>query len=239
MPAVSIIMAVKNAGQYLRFALDSIKAQTFQNFEVIIVDADSTDDSHEIINSYKNVRLIRQLGTGFAGAWNEGVENAKAPLICFLDADDIWEPFKLKLQHDLLCQHPEMDYSIGRVRFFRDSDAPLPSGFKASLLTGSHLGYMPGTLMIRRKVIDHIGFFEKNWKIASDIAWFRKLRVEGFPVGIIDEVLLNKRVHNSNLSYSTPWDVYRSELLSFLRGAAAQNRAGQANYSMNKNNDAS
>jgi glycosyltransferase involved in cell wall biosynthesis len=230
-------MAVKDAGRYLRSALDSIAAQTFQNFEVIVMDGGSTDDSLQIVRSYANIRCIQQVGTGFAEAWNQGIENAEAPFICFLDGDDVWAPEKLALQTAFLCSSPDKDYVLGRVRFFADHNQPLPPGFKRSLMTGSHIAYMPGTIMIRRTAIDRVGPFDEGWKIASDIVWFRKLREAGFKAGIINRVLLNKRVHASNLSFSTSWHVYRRELFQLLKAALDRSRAAQTN-SAERNNDA-
>jgi glycosyltransferase involved in cell wall biosynthesis len=237
-PAVSVIMAVKNAGRFLRSALDSIAAQTYQNFEVIVVDGGSTDDSMHIVSRYDNIRCIQQIGAGFPEAWNQGIENAKAPLICFLDGDDVWEPEKLALQTALLSNSPDKDYAIGRVRFFSDPDQPLPRGFKRSLMTGSHIGYLPGTIMIRRTAFERVGPFEAGWKIASDIVWFRKLREGGFQAGIIDQVLLNKRVHANNLSLSTSWQVYRHELFLLLKATLDRNRARRANRSTERKHDA-
>jgi glycosyltransferase involved in cell wall biosynthesis len=233
-PAVSIIMAVKNAGRYLRSALDSIAAQTFQDFEVIVVDGGSTDDSAQIIRSYEKVRSIEQVGSGFAEAWNQGIAEAKAPLICFLDGDDVWAPEKLALQTAALSASIEKSYVVGHVRFFTDPGPPLPSGFKPSLLANSHVAYMPGSIMIRRSAIDCIGPFDEGWKIASDIIWFRKLREAGFHAEIIDQVLLHKRVHESNLSYSTSWRIYRRELFELLKAGLDQRRRGNENGTTGK-----
>jgi glycosyltransferase involved in cell wall biosynthesis len=235
-PAVSIIMAVKDAGRYLRSALDSIAAQTFQNFEIIVVDGGSMDNSPQIVSSYTKIRNIEQVGSGFAEAWNQGIAEAKAPLICFLDGDDVWVPEKLALQTALLRNSPDKSYVLGRVRFFADPNQPLPSGFKPSLLANSHVAYMPGSIMIRRTTIDCIGPFEEGWKIASDIVWFRKLREAGFHAGVINQVLLHKRVHDSNLSYSTAWHIYRRELFQLLKAGLDQSRPRSENGAKRNDN---
>jgi glycosyltransferase involved in cell wall biosynthesis len=214
-PALSIIMAMKNAQRYLTQALDSISSQSFQDFEIVVVDGNSSDDSRKIAELYPKVRCIAQHDEGFSNAWNLGIESSRAPLVSFLDSDDIWLPSKLALQVARLESHPAADCVIGRVQFFRDGET-LPRGFNPDLLNGSHMAYMPGTSMLRRKVFDRIGHFEAKLGIVTDIAWFAKLRDEGVTIDSIDEVVLRKRVHANNLSYVTQGARYRTELLAML-----------------------
>lgn len=223
-PAVSVVMAVKNCGRYLRSALDSISGQTFQDFEIIVVDGGSTDDSRDIVGCYPKARCVQQCGTGFAEAWNEGIMLSRGQFITFLDGDDLWEPQKLALQAAILCDSPSTEYVVGRLRFFADANGQLPLGFRSSLLGGTHLAYMPGTIMIRRTAIDRIGAFAEGWTIASDLEWFSRLRDSELGVTEIDSVLLNKRVHANNLSYSTCWQTYRRELLQILRARLDRRR---------------
>jgi len=223
-PAVSVVMAIRNAERYLTSALDSILAQTFQEFEIIVVDGASTDESLRIAKSYPAVTCISQIGTGFANAWSQGIEVARAPLVSFLDGDDVWAPEKLALQVGYLKDHPNKGYVFGRVEFFTSPGEVLPPGFKPSLMNGSHLAYMPGTSMFRRSVFDLIGLFESRWQIVSDIAWFHKLREAAIDAGFIDRVVLRKRVHSRNLSYSTEWDIYRRELFSLLKSSLDERR---------------
>lgn len=92
MPQVSVIIPLYNKGPYVRRALDSVFAQTFQDYEVIVVDDGSTDDGPEQVETYKNsrLRLIRQANAGPGAARNRGVAEAKGKYIAFLDADDEW-----------------------------------------------------------------------------------------------------------------------------------------------------
>src|ERR1700694_3763307 len=97
-PVISIIVASKNAERYLSQSLDSIAAQTYRAFEVVVVDGGSTDNSICIAEAYPNTTCIKQVGTGFTGAWNEGIDAARGSHIAFLDSDDIWVPYKLAIQ---------------------------------------------------------------------------------------------------------------------------------------------
>src|SRR5262245_9504083 len=133
-PVVSVVMATKNSEPYLAQALDSIAAQTFQDFEVIVVDAASHDNSVRVAESYPKTRCIQQVSRGFALAWNEGIQISRGQFIAMLDSDDTWHPEKLAKQVAYLAAHPETDLVAGRVQFFLESGRPIPSAFKQSLL---------------------------------------------------------------------------------------------------------
>jgi glycosyltransferase involved in cell wall biosynthesis len=106
---VSIVMSVYNAERYLREAIDSILTQTFSNFEFIIVNDGSTDNSLQIIESYKDERivLLNQENTGLAKALNKGIDFSKGRFIARMDADDISLPTRLQKQYDFLKRNPE------------------------------------------------------------------------------------------------------------------------------------
>lgn len=98
LPAISVIIPLYNKGPYIARALNSILAQTFQDFEVIVVDDGSTDDGAEVVRGFEDprIRLIQQENRGVSAARNKGIEEAKAELIAFLDADDEWLPSFLR-----------------------------------------------------------------------------------------------------------------------------------------------
>ncbi len=91
-------MPAYNAGHYIREAIESVLAQTYFTFELIIVDDGSTDDTYKIISSYcdARIRIVRQENMGLGGARNSGIRTACNDYIAFLDADDLWAPNKLK-----------------------------------------------------------------------------------------------------------------------------------------------
>ncbi|WP_214041487.1 glycosyltransferase family 2 protein [Methanoculleus sp.] len=93
-PAVSVVIPLYNKGPYIARALNSVFAQTFQDFEVIVVDDGSTDDGAEIVRAFDEprIRLIQQENRGVSAARNRGIAAARAELVAFLDADDEWLP---------------------------------------------------------------------------------------------------------------------------------------------------
>jgi len=92
MPKISVVIPVYNKAKYIQATVNSVLQQTFKDFELIIIDDGSTDNSAEIINSFDDnrIKFITQKNNGVANARNKGVQIAQTELICFLDADDLW-----------------------------------------------------------------------------------------------------------------------------------------------------
>lgn len=228
-PAISIIIAVKNAARFLPDCLASVAAQTFQDFELLIVDDHSVDGTEQIARAVPRVRFMQQAGKGFAGAWNSGIRASRGRYLSFLDSDDRWLPGKLAAQAAMLDGNPQIDAAIGKVRFFVEPGETPPAGFRDRVLDKDHVAEMPGVLMARRAVFDRIGMWGEDWKIASDIDWFLKLKDAGLKVGVVPELLLEKRVHGGNLSYTTASDrIYPHEVLKLLHQSMLRKRSSKA-----------
>ena len=216
-PLVSVITATLNASKYLREALNSILNQTYQHIEVLIIDGGSTDDTKEIANLFPKVSFVTQNGKGLFDAWNQGIRMCTGEFIAILDSDDIWNPTTLSDHvNALLCDSSKLG-SVGQVKFFLEKKQTPPPEFKLSLIEKSHLAYMPGCFMGRKEIFNRIGYYETEWKIASDIIWFGKVKDLKDEIYILDRVVLNKRVHKNNISYnSVEEDIYGRELLKLL-----------------------
>src|SRR5262245_11504432 len=110
-PRVSIVMANYNYGRYLREAIDSVRAQTYSDWELVLVDDGSTDDSRQIIQSYLSDERIRFLPVkhlGQSAAKNVGIMLCRGEFIAFLDADDVWATTKLEKQLHLFESNPAL-----------------------------------------------------------------------------------------------------------------------------------
>src|SRR5581483_12146947 len=98
MPEVSVIIPTYNRRDFVREAIASVLAQAYQDFEVIIVDDGSQDDTHAVIQEFPGVRYIYQENRGVSAARNRGVTVSQGEFLAFLDSDDIWRPRKLESQ---------------------------------------------------------------------------------------------------------------------------------------------
>ncbi|MEJ2647390.1 MAG: glycosyltransferase family A protein [Sedimentisphaerales bacterium] len=115
MSQISVIIPLYNKEKYIKRALDSVFAQTYQDFEVIVIDDGSTDEGAQIVRSYndKRLRLIEQANAGPGAARNRGINESRAEYIAFLDADDEWLPDFLVTYQKALVNHPDCDLVMG------------------------------------------------------------------------------------------------------------------------------
>lgn len=128
MPKISIIIPVYNVEQYLRECLDSVRAQTFTDWESICVDDGSTDNSPSILDEYaakdKRFRIIRREHSNAGACRNAGIDRARGEFLSFLDSDDVFSPKMLEILHDIIERY-RADISTCDMVRFRDGD-PVP-----------------------------------------------------------------------------------------------------------------
>ncbi len=122
-PAITVLMPAFNAGRYIAEAIDSVLSQTFTDFELLIINDGSTDNTESVINSYTDprIRLFNQQNMGVIGALNKGLELAAGKYIARFDADDICYPERLSVQYKFMETHPD-HVMIGSACEYIDQD---------------------------------------------------------------------------------------------------------------------
>lgn len=225
-PLVSVIIPVYNGERYLADTLRSVLAQDYRPMEVLVIDDGSTDRSGEIARGFAEVRCLQQHNQGAAIARNVGIEHARGDLLAFLDADDSWMPNKLSLQVRYLLDHPETTFVLARQRIVLDEGVEKPSWLKEELLTNDSIGYLPSTLLTRKSIFAQIGMFDPRAVPSEDAEWFFRAKDAGVPMGVVQEVLLEKRVHDSNLSHRT--EASQARLLQMIRESVVRQRKRDA-----------
>ena len=221
MPRVSVIIPTYNRADMVVRAVESVLAQTYQGFEIIVVDDGSTDNTIARLDGFKGrISVIRQERQGVSAARNTGIAAAKGDLLAFLDSDDQWLPDKLALQADffdrfpdaLICQTEEIWIRNGR-RVNPKNRHKKPSGdvFEPSL----HLCLVsPSAVMMRRKLFDLVGLFDENLPACEDYDLWLRVSAR-FPVHLIDNPQVVKYGgHDDQLSRTVPGlDRYRVRAL--------------------------
>ncbi len=217
-PLVSVIMPVYNAGDYLVEAIDSILKQTYRDFELIIVDDGSRDNSWEIIGNFqkkypkliKSYRLDKTINYAGNGAVNYGFQYASGEYIVRMDADDISLPRRLEKQVKFMQDNPEI-ILLGSKAYVIDKNGKITGKKNVPLTHGKiYEGYgvvhpiIHPTVMIRRSLLPDEGrIYEKKYGINSDYyTFFRLLNCGKF--ANMDEYLIKYRVHGKNFSYKKP-----------------------------------
>ncbi|MGL5795970.1 MAG: glycosyltransferase family 2 protein [Waterburya sp.] len=201
MTKVSAIIPAYNAMKYLPETLDSILAQTYPDFEVIIVNDGSTDNLSEWASQLTDprVKLISQENRGLAGARNTGLNHAQGEYIAYLDADDLWNSTKLAKQVEFLNQNPDVGLVYTWVDRMDHTGKSLGKPFK-STLSGNILEKLlernviaPSSAMIRRCCFDRVGLFDENLKSFVE-DWDMWLRIAAcYQIEVLPEPLLHYR----------------------------------------------
>jgi glycosyltransferase involved in cell wall biosynthesis len=186
-PKVSVVMPVYNAEKFLRESLDSILRQTFEDFEVIIINDGSTDDSKSIINEYqkRDDRIIvhHQKNHGVVYTANRAIQMAKGEYIARMDADDVSFPDRFLQEVEILDRHPktvlvcssfEVFDSNGEFRY-RDLVPPNTEDIKRALYLRNPIAN--GSTMVRKKALEEAGLFDEVF--AEDFHMWMKLINKG------------------------------------------------------------
>lgn len=220
MPRVSVVIPLYQTERYIAKALGSVLAQTFGDFEVIVVDDGSRDRGPEIARECGDprVRVVTQANRGLAGARNTGIRNACGELIALLDADDLWEPTKLERHVALLDADPALDVSFSASRLIGEEGEDLglvqsPLGGRlddVDFLCRNPVGNGSAPV-IRQRALERIAFvdrergyvcwFDESFRQSEDVeCWLRLKVMAGCRFGYVDAPLTLYRVNSGGLS---------------------------------------
>ncbi len=169
-PAVSVCVPAYQAGRHLATALRSVLAQNFSDFELLVLDNDSTDDTAGIVRSFTDprVRLVRNEKTiSMTANWNRCVALSQAPLVKLLCADDVLRPDCLRVQHQVMAANTRLSMTVCRRDFLDARGRRLATGRGLTGLIGEH-----DRVAVARRAIRHGGnpigepgsvLFRRNW----------------------------------------------------------------------------
>ena len=215
-PLVSVIIPTYNRAWTLKKAIDSVLKQDYKNFELIIVDDGSTDETEALVKKYeKPVRYIQQPNMGVSAARNKGISASSGTLIAFLDSDDYWYPEKLSVQVEffnknpdaLICQTEEIWIRHGkRVNPKKKHKKPSGMIFMPSL---SLCLISPSAVMMRKVLLAKVDAFDESLPACEDYDLWLRVSCR-YPVHLIDKPLVVKTGgHDDQLSNSVGLDKYR------------------------------
>jgi len=227
-PKISVIMSVFNGEKYLREAIDSILSQSYTDFEFIIVNDGSTDNSPSIIKSYsdKRIRLIdNEQNIGLTKSLNRAIKQGRGEYIARQDVDDISLPQRLEEQVKYLEQHPEI-VALGTSRYVIDEDGKIMRKEAALLKPGHNLfqanAFTHGSVMFRKAVIDELGGYNEVFRYSQDYElWLRV--AQHHQIRNLPQVLYKLRSHGANIRLQH-WE--EATLYHLLALKVARNEAG-------------
>jgi glycosyltransferase involved in cell wall biosynthesis len=209
-PVVSIIIPTHNHAALIGEALNSVFAQTYRDYEIIVVDDDSTDDTASVLQPLIKkglIRYIHQQKQGVSAARNRGITEAHGQYIAFLDSDDLFEPEKLEVQVKYLQDHSEIGLvhsgftkfdNSGRDLGYRDLSWFSGNIYPQMLLYWTTLMAVDAVI-IPKKVLDDVGYFNTTLTMGEDLDLYRRI-ARKYLFGYINRSLARIRVHAGNTS---------------------------------------
>ena len=199
---VSVVVASFNGERYLRETLESVFAQEYDSFEVVLVDDGSSDGTADIARSFP-LRYVYQENAGLPAARNAGVALATGELIAFVDDDDLWPRTKLAVQANYLRDHHEVGCVLGRNEWIVE-DGVEPPKLERDPIFDELGGIQLVTMMIRRSAFEALGGFDPTYRYAEDRDLFIRMREHGIAYAVLPELVLYKRLHGSNMTMNRP-----------------------------------
>ncbi len=222
-PRVSVLIPCYNAGRFLKDAVDSVLAQTYQDFEIIVADDGSTDDTATVAATLPRIRYVHHEHRGISATRNLALSHARGEFITFLDADDLWATDKLEKQVTYMDSHPDCVLVFTQAKNFFHGDENTMSQRQQQLLNGRTDQYMASSC-IRHSVFEEYGNFREDYVHGEDTQWVTRLWAGGVNMKhLIDEPLYFRRVHDSNISL-THTKVERVNIMSLIADAIRQSK---------------
>jgi glycosyltransferase involved in cell wall biosynthesis len=218
-PAVSVIIPAHNSADFIAEAVGSVQAQTFRDYEIIVVDDGSTDGTDAVLRRFGGaIHYHCQSNQGPAAARNAGIQLARGEFVCFLDADDLWVADKLARQTSFMSEHPEigllfadaMEWHgdavekpsiLSTMMFGTDakSQLPLQDAFRKLLMEN----FVPtSSVMVRKDCFAKAGLFDVALPNSEDRDMWLRLAAH-FPIACQPQLLARKRSHDANISLRT------------------------------------
>lgn len=224
---VSVIIPTYNRARFLVQAVDSVLRQTYRNFEIIVVDDGSTDNTKEVVSQYASepLKYVFQKNNGPSAARNTGIKLARGEYIAFLDSDDLWDPCKLEVQLSAFCDDPALGILFTNARYIdeigvinRESMSDKGYVFGGDFIrevAEYRFPHASDTVLLRKSVLNSREFFDESLRLAEDIDLWVRIALK-HKVGYIDQPLVSVRIHNVSLMRQTSSGLLRIRAVQIL-----------------------
>jgi glycosyltransferase involved in cell wall biosynthesis len=206
LPRVSAIIPTYNAPHFLVQSVESVLAQDYGDYELIVIDDGSGPETRAALEPYmQRIRYIYQDNAGPSAARNRGIKESSGEFLAFLDHDDLWLPEKLKSQVEFMDAHQEFPLTYHAVDYFADDrelDLPQREGPSGDVLAKlfKRIFLITLAVMCRRECFEKCGCFNEELRFAQDYDMWLRMALN-YDFGYIDKMLGRYRFHEANLSW--------------------------------------
>jgi glycosyltransferase involved in cell wall biosynthesis len=224
---ISVIIPAYNVDGFIAEAYFSVAAQTRGVHQIVAVDDGSADGTaawlRDMAKTDDRLCVLSSDRLGPSGARNVGLKAVTQPIIAFLDADDVWPPYKIERQMDRLRAADRPDVVSGLIQRFSalESAAPIATGQREDVMAHVNLG----ACLFRRRVFDVIGFFDESLRYCEDVDLMFRIREAGLKLAIMPEVMLYYRSRPGSLTQTTSEENQERGALAALRLSIGRRRS--------------
>lgn len=220
---ISVIIPTYNRAETLKEAIDSVLGQSYREFELIIVDDGSTDQTAEMLaGCEERVRVVRQANRGVSAARNAGVAAARGEWLAFLDSDDLWKPRKLEKQMGWLAAHPQVKICHTDEIWIRDGVRVNP--MKKHAKPGGWIFEQclpfcvvsPSSVVVHRSVLETVGLFDEQLPACEDYDLWLRVAMK-YPFGYLPEKLMMKQGGHADQLSRKFWGLDRFRVQSLKK----------------------
>lgn len=210
---VTVLMPAYNAERFIAEAIESVLSQTYEDFELIVIDDGSSDSTYEIAVRYarmdKRVKVISHANVGMGASLNKGLHLAGTELVLRMDADDVMMPNRIEGQVDFMLRHPDVAVASSLVYYINEqgevigknsNDLKTPDDLKRYLSAGEMIGFHHPAVIMRKSVVLNIGGYRPQFWPADDIDLWIRIAERGYVLLVQQEYLLKYRIHGSSIS---------------------------------------
>lgn len=207
MPRISVIIPTYQSVQFIQETINSVLAQTYRHYEVIIVDGGSTDGTLTVLSSYGNrIRVIRQNGRGISNALNNGISASNGEFVALIGSDDLWVPEKLEVQCKLLESRSDaVGLIYSNAIFFEEKNKKLQQSQTGQLYRGKVIkrlienNFIPAsTVMMRKSCFEKVGYFDESLEVCEDLDMWIRIAAS-FEIDYQDLALAKIRWHTASI----------------------------------------
>ena len=213
-PTISVLLSVRNGLPFLKQTVASVLAQTFSDFEFVIVDNCSADGSREYLQELaktdSRIRLIlNERDLGHSGGLNRGLENCRAEWIARIDADDVALPNRLERQLAFVRRHPRVEVTSCLAYYINEKgerkgktvlELTTEKKFHEYMARNEVIGLLHPCVMMRRDAVLEAGAYREEYKGANDIDLWNRISERGHLILVQQEYLMEYRIHSASIS---------------------------------------
>lgn len=216
---ISIITPTFNSCKFLKGNIESLLAQSYRNYEHIVVDGGSSDGTIDLLKRYPNLKWVSESDNGMYDAINKGIGMSSGDILAYLNADDQYFPYTLETVSEIFLKYPDVDFVYGYCRYVNESEKFLYTyralPWMPQIVRKARYTWAQPSCFWRRRIHEEIGLFDATLKYLADSDFFRRIVARRFNGKLVRKPLAKFTVRKASLERALiPSQITENEVLT-------------------------